>query len=70
MSRPTRTAPPPTFAALVQAFFAEHLTQQRAMSPRTVAAYRDALRAVPGLRRRRACTSSRRRCSWPTSRRR
>jgi len=26
----------------VQAFFAEHLTQQRAMSPRTVATYRDA----------------------------
>jgi len=33
---------PPSFAALVQAFFAEHLHQQRAMSPRTVAAYRDA----------------------------
>jgi len=33
---------PPSFAALVQAFFAEHLQQQRAMSPRTVAAYRDA----------------------------
>jgi site-specific recombinase XerD len=32
----------PSFAALVQAFFAEHLTQQRALSPRTVAAYRDA----------------------------
>lgn len=38
-----RAAPkPPSFAALVQAFFAEHLQQQRAMSPRTVAAYRDA----------------------------
>jgi integrase len=32
----------PSFAALVQGFFAEHLTQQRAVSPRTVAAYRDA----------------------------
>ena len=32
----------PSFAALAQAFFAEHLLQQRAMSPRTVAAYRDA----------------------------
>jgi site-specific recombinase XerD len=31
----------PSFAALVQMFFAEHL-QQRAMSPCTVAAYRDA----------------------------
>ena len=35
-------AAPPSFAALVQAFFAEHLTQQRALSARTVAAYRDA----------------------------
>jgi integrase/recombinase XerD len=33
---------PPSFAALAQAFFAEHLQQQRAMSPRTVATYRDA----------------------------
>ncbi|MCB2020698.1 MAG: site-specific integrase [Burkholderiaceae bacterium] len=33
---------PPSFAALVQAFFAEHLQQQRALSLRTVAAYRDA----------------------------
>ena len=32
----------PSFAALVQFFFAEHLTQQRALSPQTVAAYRDA----------------------------
>lgn len=36
------TAKPPSFAALSQAFFVEHLQQQRAMSPRTVAAYRDA----------------------------
>lgn len=42
MRKPTITATPPSFAALAQAFFAEHLTQQRAMSPRTVAAYRDA----------------------------
>ena len=41
MSSATRAAPA-SFAALVQAFFTEHLTQQRAMSPRTVAAYRDA----------------------------
>jgi integrase/recombinase XerD len=34
---------PPSFAALVQSFFTEHLTQQRAMSPRTVATYRDGL---------------------------
>jgi site-specific recombinase XerD len=32
----------PSFSALVQSFFTEHLTQQRALSPRTVAAYRDA----------------------------
>ena len=33
---------PPSFAALVQSFFAEHLTKQRDLSARTVAAYRDA----------------------------
>jgi len=32
---------PPSFAALTQTFFTEYLTQQRAMSPRTVTAYRD-----------------------------
>ena len=42
MSSPMRSAAVPSFPTLVQAFFAEHLTQQRAMSPRTVAAYRDA----------------------------
>ena len=41
MSRPTTPRAPPSFAALVQSFFTEHLTQQRAMSPRTVATYRD-----------------------------
>jgi len=33
---------PPSFAALVQAYFAEYLTQQRALSTQTIAAYRDA----------------------------
>jgi site-specific recombinase XerD len=33
---------PPSFAALVQACFAEYLTQQRALSAQTIAAYRDA----------------------------
>jgi integrase/recombinase XerD len=42
MSKPTNTPTPPSFAALVQSFFTEHLIQQRAMSPRTVATYRDA----------------------------
>jgi site-specific recombinase XerD len=38
------TAPkPPSFAALVQQFFTEYLVSQRAVSPRTVACYRDAL---------------------------
>jgi site-specific recombinase XerD len=41
MSKPNRTSP--SFAALVQAYFAEYLTQQRALSPQTIAAYRDAL---------------------------
>ncbi len=36
------TTPPPSFCALVQAFFAEYLINQRALSPHTVAAYRDA----------------------------
>lgn len=33
----------PSFAALVQQFFTEYLVAQRAVSPRTVACYRDAL---------------------------
>jgi site-specific recombinase XerD len=33
---------PPSFAALVQAYFAQYLTQQRALSEQTIAAYRDA----------------------------
>jgi len=33
---------PPSFAALVQAYFVEHLTQHRALSPQTIATYRDA----------------------------
>ena len=38
------TAPkPPSFAALVQQFFTVYLVAQRAVSPRTVACYRDAL---------------------------
>ena len=41
--------PPPSFAALVQAFFVEHLTQQRALSPQTIAAYRDAFMLFLGF---------------------
>ena len=40
---------PPSFPALVQAFFVEHLTQQRALSPQTVAAYRDAFMIFLGF---------------------
>ena len=42
MSRAKHAQTPPTFQALVQTFFAEHLTKHRALSPQTVAAYRDA----------------------------
>jgi hypothetical protein len=41
MSKPATLRAPPSFGALVQSFFTEYLTQQRAMSPRTVATYRD-----------------------------
>jgi site-specific recombinase XerD len=34
---------PPSFAALVQQFFTEYLVAQRALSPRTIACYRDGL---------------------------
>ena len=36
----------PTFPTLLQRFFAEHLRQHRAVSPHTVAAYRDAFRML------------------------
>lgn len=36
----------PSFAALVQRFFVEHLGQHRAVSPRTIAAYRDTFRLL------------------------
>ena len=41
MNSPRPAVAPPSFPALVQTFFAGHLTQQRALSPRTVATYRD-----------------------------
>lgn len=41
-SGPQRIEPAPSFAALVQGFFTDYLVEQRALSPRTVAAYRDA----------------------------
>ena len=42
MSKIKQPKAPPSFAALVQAYFAEYLIQQRALSPQTIAAYRDA----------------------------
>ena len=42
---PDATAPrAPSFAFLVQQFFTEYLVTQRALSPRTIASYRDALK--------------------------
>lgn len=41
MNRTKSCASPPSFPTLVQAFFTEHLTQHRALSAQTVAAYRD-----------------------------
>lgn len=40
--RSGKALPAPSFPALVQAFFTEHLTEQRALSPQSVASYRDA----------------------------
>jgi site-specific recombinase XerD len=42
--RNATTSQPPSFASLVQQFFTEYLVAQRAVSPRTVACYRDALK--------------------------
>jgi integrase/recombinase XerD len=39
-------APPPSFPMLLQRFFVEHLGQHRAVSPRTIAAYRDTFRLL------------------------
>jgi site-specific recombinase XerD len=48
MNKPP-TPPPPSFPALVQQFFTEYLVAQRAVSPRTVASYRDALSLFLGF---------------------
>lgn len=37
---------PPSFATLLQRFFAEHLAHHRSVSPRTIAAYRDTFRLL------------------------
>jgi len=51
---------PPSFASMVQQFFTEYLVAQRAVSPRTVACYRDALKLFLDF-------ASRKLCKAPTS---
>ena len=41
--------PTPSFPILLQRFFVEHLGNQRAVSPRTIAAYRDTFRLLLGF---------------------
>ncbi len=55
MSKQPKT--PPSFAALVQAYFAEYLTQQRSLSLQTIAAYRDAFVLFLGFAESRLGTS-------------
>ena len=43
MADPSRS---PSFATLLQRFFAEHLTKHRSVSPCTIAAYRDTFRLL------------------------
>ncbi len=57
MSSQKPSAPPPSFPALVQLFFAEHLTQHRALSTRTVTAYRDAFTLFLGFAQMRCAKS-------------
>ena len=38
--------PTPSFPLLLQRFFVEHLGSERAVSPRTIAAYRDTFRLL------------------------
>lgn len=49
MSKAKPQKSPPSFAALVQTYFTEHLTQHRALSPQTIAAYRDAFMLFLGF---------------------
>ena len=49
MSKAQPPKSPPSFAALVQTYFTEHLTQHRALSPQTIAAYRDAFMLFLGF---------------------
>jgi integrase/recombinase XerD len=42
----TESLSAPSFATLLQRYFADHLTRHRAASPRTIAAYRDTFRLL------------------------
>jgi site-specific recombinase XerD len=53
--RDAKVLPPPSFAALVQQFFTEYLVTQRALSPCTVASYRDALMLFLDFAHQRLC---------------
>ena len=51
--------PAPSFAGLVQVYFVEHLMQHRALSPQTIAAYRDAFASCNFMAMRRAAYAPR-----------
>ena len=53
--RKTTAPKPPSFPALVQQVFTEYLVAQRAVSPRTVACYRDALMLFLDFASRKLC---------------
>lgn len=53
--RKTTAPKPPSFPALVQQFFTEYLVSQRAVSPQTVACYRDSLMLFLDFASRKLC---------------
>ena len=57
-NQPARAKPAPSFPALVQMFFTQYLVEQRALSPQTVAAYRDAFMLFLGFIQKHLGTSS------------
>lgn len=56
MSKPIKSAAP-SFPALLQRFFSQYLVEQRALSPRTVAAYRDSFILFLGFAQQRLAKS-------------
>jgi hypothetical protein len=65
--RNATTSQPPSFASLVQRFFTEYLVAQRAVSPRTVACYRDAIKLFLDFAGHRMHVAPPR-CGYPTLR--